>query len=419
MRPVTPRGFRDVLPEEAAEREVLVGRLAFALSAWGYEPVETPAVERLDTLESAAGPLEGTAFRLIDLDGRLLALRPDLTLPTARLIASRLAEELGPHRLRYCGPAFREHESLRGQLRQFTQAGIELVGASGPAADAEVIALVVESLRAAGLPRFSVAVGSVAVFSAIVESAGMPRAWGEAVVAAAHGRNLVELDRLAGEPGVAPQAARALTAVPRIRGGAEAIAACREAAEGCDADPALDALEETLSLLASADAAEPVVVDFSVMRSFDYYTGMVIEAYAPGVGVPIGGGGRYDGVLSRFGLDAPAAGFALGLERLSIALLEQEAPPSTRPLDAVLGGEPGDALAAARRLRSAGWRVTLSERTGLELVREADRRGAAEALLATTDAIIRLDRAGERALPLADPLPYAPTTSWAEAGDAS
>ena len=164
-----------MLPDEAAERELLVARISEALAAWGYARVETPVVERMEVLEAAAGRLEGTAFRLVDLDGRLLALRPDLTVPIARLVSSRLADQPGPYRLRYVGDAFREHESLRGQARQFTQAGVELIGVAGPAADAEVIAVLVEALRAAGLTRFTVAVGSVAVFSAIVEAAGCPR----------------------------------------------------------------------------------------------------------------------------------------------------------------------------------------------------------------------------------------------------
>ena len=153
------------------------------------------------------------------------------------------------------------------------------------------------------------------------------------------------------------------------------------------------------------------------MRDFDYYTGMVLEAYAPGVGVPLGGGGRYDGVLGRFGMPAPAAGFALGVERLSIALVEQGVAQGVRGLDAVVGGRPGDALAVAARLRAAGWRVALSRREGLELVREADRLGAAEALVARDGGAVRLDRAGEAALPLEDPAPYPPTTSWAESGE--
>ncbi len=163
MRPVTPRGFRDVLPAEASEREAIERVLGEVFSAWGYGLVETPVVERLDALEAAAGPLQGTAFRLLDLDGQLLALRPDVTVPIARLVASRMAGDPGPHRFRYAADVFREHESLRGQSRQFTQVGVELVGASGSAADAEVVAVLVEALRASGLERFNVALGTVAV----------------------------------------------------------------------------------------------------------------------------------------------------------------------------------------------------------------------------------------------------------------
>ncbi len=419
MRPVTPRGFRDVLPAEAAEREVLASRLADVFSAWGYGRVETPVVERLDALEAAAGSMESTAFRFVDLDGHLLALRPDVTVPIARLVSSRLSSEPGPYRLRYVSEAFREHESLRGQARQFTQIGVELVDASGPAADAEVVSLLVEALLASGLPDFSVGMGTVEVLSAVVAAAGMPEAWGSAVLSAAHDRNLVELDRLAAAEGVAPAAARALRSVPRIRGGADAIERCRVATEGCACGPALDGLARTWALLEASGVAERVSVDFSVMRSFDYYTGLVLEAYAPGLGVPLGGGGRYDGVLAAFDSPMPAAGFALGLERLTIALVEQDAAPAVRRLDAVLGGQPALALAAATRLRAGGWRVSLSSRAGLELVREAERLDAVEALVAENGRVVRLDRAGEPALPLEEPVPYPPTTSWAEGGERS
>ncbi len=206
--------------------------------------------------------------------------------------------------------------------------------------------------------------------------------------------------------------------MPRVRGGREAIEACREATAACGCDAALDDLDATVALLEAAGVAESVSVDFSVMRSFDYYTGFVVEAYVPGLGVPLGGGGRYDRVLAAFDAPMPAAGFALGLERVSIALVEQGAQPVTRGLDAVLGGEPADALAAAARLRAAGWRVALTSRSGLELVREADRLEAVEALVATGTRIVRLDRGGELATPLADPIPYAPTTSWAQGGEA-
>ena len=414
MRPVTARGFRDVLPAEAAERESVSRAMADTFASWGYGLVETPIAEDLAAVEAAAGPLEGTVFRLIDLDGRLLALRPDMTVPIARLIASRLSGVAGPHRFRYAAEVFREHESLRGQSRQFSQVGVELVGQGGPAADAEIVAVLVAALEAAGVPDFTVAVGTVAVLHAIVAAADASPAWGHAVLAAAHDRNLVGLDALAAQSNE-PAVARALCAVPRIRGGAEAIDACRAATTGLGCDAALDGLAKTWTLLEAAGAEARVVIDFSVMRSFDYYTGLVAEAYASGVGLPLGGGGRYDGVLAAYDAPAPAAGFALGLERVMIALMEQGARVPVRSLDAVIGGDAAAAIAIAGTLRAAGWRVTLSQRTGAELVAEAERVGAAEALLARSEApAVRLDRAGEPALPLEDPVPYPPSSTWAE-----
>lgn len=383
MRPVTPRGFRDVLHEEAAERSALVAVMGEALSGWGYRPVETPVVEEYATLEAGAGgSLEGTAFRLFDADGRLLALRPEMTVPIARLVASRLAGEAGPHRIRYAADVFREHESLRGQARQFTQVGTELIGASGPAADAEVVAVLVDALEAAGLPDFEVAIGSVAVLRALLDAAGADGTWRGAVLAAAHERNLVEIDRLSRAGCPDPDVARALREVPRLRGGRDALDACRVLVRACGAAEAVDGLAEVWRVLETMGTTDRVAVDLSVMRDFDYYTGLVVEAYAPGFGLPLGGGGRYDGVLARFGTPAPAAGFALGLERVHIALAEQGAVLTGEGLDSAVGGpDAGVVLAAVRGLRREGKRAVAApgvDRAGV--AREASRLGAREAV---------------------------------------
>ena len=410
-----------MLPQEAAERETIARAIADTMASWGYGLVETPVAEEYATLEAGAGSsLEGTAFRLFDSDGGLLALRPEMTVPIARVVATRLADEPGPYRLRYAADVFREQASMRGQARQFTQAGLEFLGAAGPAADAEVIAIFVESLRATGLTQFSVGVGTVSVLRAIIDAAGMESEWGEAVLEAAHDRNLVGLDALAGRDGVAPEAAAALKAVPRIRGCRDAIDECRGAAAGCGVDAALDTLDSTWDLLDALGVTDAVSIDFGIMRSFDYYTGIVLEAYAPGLGLPIGGGGRYDAVMAEFGRPMPAAGFAVGIERLHIALAEEGVRIAVPRLDAVLGGAPNAAFAAAAQLRKAGWRVRLSEREGLELVREAEAAGAPEALLAVDGRTVRLDRVGETATPLEDPLPGPPTRTWTrEAGERS
>jgi ATP phosphoribosyltransferase regulatory subunit len=416
---VTPRGFRDVLFDEAREREVVVGAMTAALAAWGYEPVETPVVEEYGTLQAGTGgELDRTAFRLFDLDGSLLALRPEMTVPIARVVASRLTDTPGPHRIRYAADVFREYASLRGQARQFTQVGIELVGARGPAADVEVVLLLIAALEAAGLTSFLVGIGTAEVLRALVDRAGGPAGWRDAAIAAAQSRNLVELDRLASRDDLDPALAEALRDVPRTRGGREALERCDALARACGCSEVLADLRETWTTLEALGATDRLQLDFGIMRSFGYYTGMQLEAYAPGLGLPLAGGGRYDGPLAAFGRPAPAAGFALGLERVMIALAEQGRTPRLEPLDALVGGsEPVAVFRAAARLRDAGWRVRVAPgRTDVALVREADAARAIEALVADGDAITRVDRAGGIATPLGEPVPAPPRLSWAAPG---
>ena len=416
MQPVTPRGFRDVAFESAREREVVAGAMSAAFSAWGYDPIETPVIEEYRTLEAGVGrTLEQTAFRLFDLDGSLLALRPEMTVPIARVVASRLADEPGPHRIRYVADVFREHASLRGQARQFTQVGVELVGASGPAADTEVILLLVAALEAAGLPSFSVGIATAELLRAILDRAGGSSEWQDAAIAAVQGRNLVELDQLATREDLLPALASALREVPRIRGGREALERAMAIAGSCEVMECLCNLRETWRALTELGVTDRVSLDFGIMRSFGYYTGLQMEAYAPGLGLPLAGGGRYDNLLTTFGSPAPAAGFALGLERVMIALSEQDASPRVDRLDCVIGGwDPVRVFAEASRLRSSGWRARVAPgRTGAALVRTADEVGAIEALVANDDGVFRVDRSGEIAGPVDDPIPEPPRLTWA------
>lgn len=418
MRPVTPRGFRDVLFAEALEREAVARAMAQTFSAWGYVPVETPVVEETATLERGAGVSAGGTFRLFDVDGSLLSLRPEMTVPIARVAATRLAGETGPQRVRYCAPVFREHESFRGQMRQFTQVGVELVGARGPSADAEVVALASDALSSAGLADFVIGMGTVRLLRDLIDAADASPAWGEAVLAAAHERNTVEIDRLAAADEVPAEIGAALSRAIRTRGGRKELDECTVMLAGCGLDTTLCDLRATYGILEALGYADRVVLDFGIVRSFDYYTGLVIEAYAPGLGLPIGGGGRYDRLLESFGRPMPAAGFAFGLERVMIVLAEQGCTPRMPGLDAVVGGlDPAAAFDAAAALRAAGWRVRLAiGSTGTDLVREAERSGAAEALLAAPEATYRLDRAGERAVPVETPPPAPPAATWAEGG---
>lgn len=383
-RASTPRGFRDVLPQEAAEREEIVAAMSSVMDSWGYGPVETPVVELADTLVAAmAGSDETRAFRLFDADGELLALRPEMTVPIARLVATRIGTG-APRRLRYVSDVFREQASLRGQSRQFTQIGLELVGETGPSADAEVITVLTSMLRASGLPEFTVGYGTVAVWRALTRAAGMGDEWEAEVMAAAHERNIAGIDVLAGAEGVPDAARDALRSVPRIRGGIEAIDACSKATAGLGTDESLAEMRAIWRLLEASGAADSVTVDFGIMRSFDYYTGMVLEVYAPGIGLPLGGGGRYDDVLAEFGSPAAAAGFAVGIERLHIAIAEQGVASTPASVDVVVGGDPVRAFLKAAELRGAGERVAIAvNRDEQELEAVRNELGAERAVFVT------------------------------------
>lgn len=381
MVPATPRGFRDVLPGEAACRERIIAQVQALFAEWGYDPVETPTLESVASL-AAGHALATTPFRFFDVDGNQLALRPDVTLPVARLAATRMRDVPRPLRLRYTAPVFREEESLRGLAREFTQLGVESIGMAGAAADAEVAALLVEALYATGLTSFTVDVATVSVLAELVRAACDDAAWREQVLVAYHQSNWVRLAELTARPDVRPAFGAALRQLPRVAGGPEAVDACRALVAPLGCDKGLDQLEETLSILGSAGVLGFVRVDFSIMNSLDYYTGLVMQAYAPGIARPLGSGGRYDGTLAAFGKDEPAAGFAFGLESVMAALPSEAvaADVAHAPIDAVVGADtPGLAFKAAAELRARGLRTRIVADPAASVTEAAEACGAASA----------------------------------------
>ena len=362
MIPTTPRGFRDCLPNEAAWRQAVTRRVRDSFASWGYLPIETPTLERLEVLE-LGGKLSDTPFRFFDSDNNLLALRPDCTLPVARLTALRLKGKEGPFRLHYSQHVFREHGSLYGEDREFNQMGIEFIGGTGVAADAEVICMLFDALAAAGVTDFTVALGTVKVLNALVEGAGGSDEWKDAVRAAFHNSDFVAVDHLAADPNLNVGYGPAIRQLNRIRGGIDAIQECRELVSALGCDDGLDELQAVYELVDANEGAGRLLVDFSIISSFDYYTGIVFKAYAPQVGQSIGSGGRYDTTLEAFGRKEPAAGFAMGLERVMQALEAQGAqPPSVKP-DAIVVPKKGEELsqvfARAAALRKEGKRVVI------------------------------------------------------------
>lgn len=389
MVSATPRGFRDVLPEEGAWREDTICRVQQGFSAWGYSPVETPTLEAVDAL-TAAGGVAMTPFRFFDDDGNQLTLRPDVTLPIARMVATRMQDVPSPLRLRYTTPVFREEESLRGQAREFTQLGVESIGMAGAAADAEVVEMFVEGLYATGLQRFIVCIATVGVLLELVRAACDDESWRQAVLDAYHTSNWVAVKQLTSSAQVRPAFGEALALLPSISGGREAVGRCRELVEPLGCQDGLEQLDATMEILESTDLLRFVQVDFSIMNSLDYYTGLVMQAYAPGAARPLGSGGRYDATLAAFGRPEPAAGFAFGVETVLGALIAQGETPERAyaQADCIVGGdEPCQVFKAAAQLRSRGLRAQIVTDPETDLVACARARGVRDVWCADASGI--------------------------------
>ena len=393
MNFVTPSGFRDVLSDEALVRERVVHAVQQVFAARGYVPIETPTLEVMDVMQ-AGGRLPGSPFRFFDARGDLLAMRPDVTLQVARMCATRLADVEGPLRFRYTQRVFREAETeMQATAREHTQIGIECIGVAGTQADAEVVSLLAQALEAAGVRSFSLAIATVGVLRALLDRSGAQPAWRAQVLEAYHASNFVELDRLtdaaflAASPdaaGVAPAYAQAVRALARIRGGREAIDQVRALVAPLGCEDGLDDFACTYDALAEAGLAERILVDFSVMSSFDYYTGIVFEAYAPQVGTPLGSGGRYDNMIGAYGTPRPAAGFAFFLEQALVAASVPTADgPSEQPLRVAVpkGSLNPDAVEA---LGAAGLDVEGLDNPGRQLI--VRRPGVEYIIVRPTDA---------------------------------
>ncbi|MDK2784806.1 MAG: phosphoribosyltransferase regulatory subunit [Bacillota bacterium] len=358
-----PQGVHDSGPDEAELRRELADLWSRLFDRWGYREVVPPTFEFYTTLASGfAGQKAERLFRFFDRQGRILALRPDFTTPIARLAATKLADEPRPLRLWYFGSVFRVEER-HGYRSEFTQAGVELIGAAGPAADAEVVALAVTALNRAGVEGTRVSLGHTGFLRALLAGLELTPGEEEAVVTELTRRNLVGLRDVLGALNLDEKQLKALAELPHLFGGPEKLAAAsRLAKKNRQAEAALDDLATIGRLLGAYGLGERVSFDLGLVRELDYYTGMVFEVYVPGFGYPLGGGGRYDGLTARFGLPGPATGFALGVERVLSVRERQGKAGCVKPPDVLVVALPGCEGAAVREAlrRRAESRVELA-----------------------------------------------------------
>ena len=297
-----PSGTRDVLPDELRELRAITDAMRGVFEARSYGEVATPALEYETVLTRGDSAAADPAYRLFDEHGDVLVLRSDMTIPIARVVGTRYASSPVPLRFSYVAHAYRAVKQHRGHPREILQAGIELVGAPGPEGTAEAITVLCAALDAAGLVSYRVGLGDASLVPRALARAGVHDT-GPILRELASG-DMVGLEReleAAGAPELLDLALR--------RGGVEVV-------------PEGELLRELYDLLAP-DVASRVIFDLGLVRTLGYYTGAVFEVYDAAFGAPMGGGGRYDDLLGRFGRELPACGWALDVERVHAARLEE------------------------------------------------------------------------------------------------
>lgn len=350
-----PPGMKDVLPGEARKRRQMVNELMDNFTSYGYEEVGTSSLEYYDVVERD-GMDSSEVFKLIDREGRILALRPDVTTPIARMVASRLRDRRLPFRLSYTGSTFRYETVQVGRQREFTQVGVELIGSDDLMADLEVLLLAMESVEKTGIKEFKIGIGEINITQGFLrEMLPDEELVGEARTLVIR-KNFVGLEALL-KKYADPTKAQVFMQLVRKNGGEEILDEIKDYSNGIEYQAAIAGLKELAKVVREYGYGDKFFFDFSILRSFSYYTGIVFEGYAEGIGHPICGGGRYDGLLGMFGFEAPAVGFAMGVERVMIARDDVEETDKKDVL--ILGDDYTHIVKKARELRAEGKRVEI------------------------------------------------------------
>ncbi len=315
---------------------------------WGYRHVITPLVESMEVLDLGLGVEQRRRlFKFTDQRGDLVALVGERTVPVARLVAGKLRGASLPLRLSYAGPVVSTDEGRFHHRRETYQVGAELVGASGPVADAEVIALAARCMEAAGIRRYQIDVGHAEFFHGIMDAVKLPDDMKTEVRAALAARDFVGLESLLEGTPLKSAEHELLLRFPALRGGPDILKAAGGLIRNKRSEAAVEELARVRELLIGHGLADVVVLDLGAIRDFDYYTGVIFEGYGPDLGRPVAQGGRYDGLLARFGRPAAATGFVIQLDLVSELL----AAPQLPRIDAAIAWS-GSGLSTALRLGS-------------------------------------------------------------------
>lgn len=366
---VTPEGSRDLLFEECDDRRRVENALTGLYEANGYRKVITPTLEFFDVFNSGDAGLDADEmYKLTDNRGRTTVLRPDNTLPIARLVATRLSEDAFPVRLYYNQSVFVRTKELAGRTDEVAQSGIELIGDGSMAADIQVITLACRAMQST-VPGFKIELGHAGYFGAVLRNLNVKPAVKAEICHLIEQKNFAALGDLLDTLEDCRET-RVLRRLPRLFGGPEVLDEARELYTEGGADASLQYIKTLYDTLCAAGLQEQVLLDLGIVNRSNYYTGVIFRGYVQGSGLTVLSGGRYDNLLGEFGTDKPAIGFAVDVSAVTDVLHEEI--NLDRPLRIALTKGTGLEKASVQMFKTMGLNTEALENKGRRLILPVD-----------------------------------------------
>lgn len=321
----TPEGFQDILVNECFFKRNLEDKIRKVFRSRGYYEVDTPMVEFYDVFSTEENIMpQETMFKFFDQQGRILVLRPDITIPIARVAATKYKDAGYPLKLSYIGNTFKYNELGGGKQKEFTQAGIEIIGVNSPEADAEVIATAIDTVKAAGLENFQLDIGQVEFFKGLMEETGLSDEETEQMRELIDRKDFLGIEELVKKHSIRDDLKELIFSLPRLFGSTDVIDTVEKYPINKRSIDALENLRRVIKILDDYGLSKYVSVDLGMVQSLNYYSGTIFRGFTYGAGFPILSGGRYDKLIENFGKSSPATGFSLGINMIMMALDRQK-----------------------------------------------------------------------------------------------
>lgn len=366
----TPEGVRDLYGQEYAAKVRLQEELLHRFHLYGYEDIQTPTFEFFDIFSSNIGTIPSNElFKFFDKEGNTLVLRPDFTPSIARCVAKYYMDETMPVRFCYQGNTFMNGSDLQGRLKESTQIGVELINEDRVEADAEMIALMIESLKSAGLKEFQVTIGNVEYFKGLCEECGIDPELELELRDSISNKNYFLAETTMQANNIPDEVQDKILKVTEMFGSIDKILNASKLVKNERSINAINRLKALHDILSKLQMDRYLTYDIGMLSKYHYYTGVIFKAYSYGTGDAIGKGGRYDNLLSEFGKEAPAIGFAIVLDDLYLTLRRQRLDFDAGK-DALLllyeKDQESEAYQKAEKYRKDGIRTILMQKDALK-----------------------------------------------------